>query len=133
MATPAVFENGEWYIVFANLIRFVGGEDIRENGKITLKIYGREVTFAEGSSVAITKDGEFELGAKVFRGREGQLYIPVDGACKAFGMKWAYAKRNNLMNEFEIVSLYKQKDKYIRKVKSSKYYRFIITLDPVPI
>lgn len=97
MATPAVFENGEWYIVFANLIRFVGGEDIRENGKITLKIYGREVTFTEGSSVAITKDGEFELGAKVFRGREGQLYIPVDGACKTFGMKWAYAKRNNFI------------------------------------
>ena len=97
MATPAVCENGEWYIVFANLIRFAGGEDIREKGKITLKIYGNEATFTEGSSVAETPNGNIELGAKVFRGRENQLYIPVDGACKAFRMKWAYAERNNFI------------------------------------
>ena len=48
---------------------------------------------------------------------------------KAIDFAREYAKRNNLMNEFEIVSLYKQKDKYIRKVKNSKNYRFIITLD----
>ena len=40
-----------------------------------------------------------------------------------------YAERNNLKNEFEMYSIYKYKDKYIRKVKNSKYYRFLITLD----
>ena len=97
MATPAVCKGGEWYIAFANLIRFAGGEDIREKGKITLKIYGTEATFTENSRVAATNKGDIDLGAEVFRGSEGQLYMPVDGACKAFGMKWAYAKRNNFI------------------------------------
>ncbi len=97
MATPAVCKDGEWYIAFANLIRFAGGEDIREKGKITLKIYGTEATFTENSRVAATNKGDIDLGAEVFRGSEGQLYMPVDGACKAFGMKWAYAKINNFI------------------------------------
>ncbi len=97
MSTPAVCKDGKWYIAFATMIRFAGGEDIREKGKVTLKIYGREVTFTEGSSVAVTNKGDVDLGAEVFRGNEGQLYMPVDGACKAFGMKWAYAKRNNFI------------------------------------
>ena len=97
MATPAVEKDGEWFIAFATMIRFIGGEDIREEGKVTLKLYGHEVTFAENSRIALTEKGESDLGAEVFRGNEGQLYIPVDGACKAFGMKWAYAKRNNFI------------------------------------
>ncbi|MBQ2694590.1 MAG: metallophosphoesterase family protein [Clostridia bacterium] len=97
MSTPAVCKNGEWYIAFATLIRFAGGEDIREKGKVTLKLYGTEATFTESSRVAATNKGDFDLGAEVFRGNEGQLYMPVDGACKALGMKWAYAKRNNFI------------------------------------
>ncbi len=97
MSTPAVCKDGEWYIAFATLIRFAGGEDIREKGKVTLKIYGTEATFTENSNIAVTNEGDIDLGAEVFRGSEGQLYMPVDGACKAFGMKWAYAKRNNFI------------------------------------
>lgn len=97
MSTPAVCKNGEWYIAFATLIRFAGGEDIREKGKVTLKIYGTEATFTENSRIAATNKGDVDLGAEVFRGNEGQLYMPVGGACKAFGMKWAYAKRNNFI------------------------------------
>ena len=97
MSTPAVEKDGKWFIAFATLIRFIGGEDIREEGKVTLKLYGHEVTFTENSRIASTEKGDSDLGAEVFRGREGQLYIPVDGACKAFGMKWTYAKRNNFI------------------------------------
>ena len=97
MSTPAVCKDGEWYIAFATMIRFAGGEDIREKGKVTLKLYGHEVTFTEGSRIAQTKNGDFDLGNEVFRGNEGQLYMPVDGACKAFKMKWAYAVRNNFI------------------------------------
>lgn len=97
MSTPAVNKDGEWYIAFATLIRFAGGEDIREKGKVTLKLYGHEVTFTEGSRIAQTNNGDFDLGNEVFRGSEGQLYMPVDGACKAFKMKWAYAARNNFI------------------------------------
>ncbi|MBR3818965.1 MAG: metallophosphoesterase family protein [Clostridia bacterium] len=97
MSTPAVCKDSEWYVAFATMIRFAGGEDIREKGKVTLKIYGNEATFTEGSNIAVTNKGDVDLGAEVFRGNEGQLYMPVDGACKAFGMKWAYAKRNNFI------------------------------------
>ena len=97
-STPAVCKDGEWFIAFATMIRFAGGEDIREEGKVALKLYGHEVTFAEGSRIAATEKGEFDLGAEVFRGAEGQLYMPVDGACKTFGMKWAYAPRNNFIS-----------------------------------
>ena len=97
-STPAVCKDGEWFIAFATMIRFAGGEDIREEGKVTLKLYDHEVTFAEGSRIAATEKGEFDLGAEVFRGAEGQLYMPVDGACKTFGMKWAYAPRNNFIS-----------------------------------
>lgn len=97
MSTPAVEKDGEWFIAFATLIRFIGGEDIREKGKVTLKAYGHEVTFTENSRIASTEKGDSDLGAEVFRGNEGQLYIPVDGACKTFGMKWAYARRNNFI------------------------------------
>ena len=97
-STPAVCKDGEWFIAFATMIRFAGGEDIREEGKVTLKLYGHEVTFAEGSRIAATEKGEFDLGAEVFRGAEGQLYMPVDGACKTFAMKWAYAPRNNFIS-----------------------------------
>ncbi len=98
MSTPAVCNDGVWYVAFATVIRFAGGEDIREKGKVTLRIYGREAVFEEGSSVAVTDKGDVDLGACVFRGNEGQLYMPVDGACKAFGMKWAYAARNNFIS-----------------------------------
>lgn len=97
MHTPAVCNDGIWYVAFSTLIRFAGGEDVREKGKVTLRIYGHEATFTQGSSTAQTDRGELELGGTVFKGNEEQLYIPVDGACKAFGMKWAYAARNNFI------------------------------------
>ena len=49
----------------------------------------------EGSSLAQTDKGEVKLEAEVYRGNEGQLYIPLDSACRIFDMKWAYAVRNN--------------------------------------
>ncbi len=97
METPAENKDGVWYIPFATLIRFIGGEDIREKGKVTLRAYGKEAIFTEGSDIAVTNNGEIKLEGAVYRGRAGQLYIPVDGACKAFKMKWAYAARNNFI------------------------------------
>ena len=95
--TPPVCIDGVWYLPFATLIRFIGGEVSREPGKVTLEVYGKKGIFTEGSSLVQTDKGEVDLGAKVFRGNAGQLYMPVDGSCKVFGMKWAYAARNNFI------------------------------------
>lgn len=89
--------NGTWFAAFATLISFIGGEVSREKGKVTLEVYRKKAVFTEGSSIAETDKGSIDLGEKVYRGREGQLYIPVDGACRIFGMKWAYAARNNFI------------------------------------
>ncbi len=90
-------KDGIWYLPFATLIRYIGGEVNREKGKVTLSLYGHTVTFTENSSIAQTEKGEINLGNEVYRGSEGQLYMPVDTSCKLFGMKWAYAARNNFI------------------------------------
>lgn len=95
--TPPVCKDGVWYLPFATLIRFIGGEVSREQDRVTLEVYGKKGVFTQGSSVVLTNNGEVDLGAKVFRGNAGQLYMPVDGSCKVFGMKWAYAARNNFI------------------------------------
>ncbi|MBR6940463.1 MAG: metallophosphoesterase family protein [Clostridia bacterium] len=89
--------DGIWFAAFGTLVSFIGGNVLREKGKITLEVYGRKAVFTEGSDTAVTDSGEVKLEAKVFRGNADQLYIPVDSACKIFGMKWAYAKRNNFI------------------------------------
>ncbi len=94
---PPVCIDGTWYAAFAALISFIGGEVKREKGRVTLEVYGKKAVFTENSDTADTDKGEVKLEAKVFRGAEGQLYAPIDSACKIFGMKWAYAKRNNFI------------------------------------
>ncbi len=98
MPTPAVEKDGVWYMPFAILVAHIGGEVKREKGKVTVEVYGKKAVFTEGSDTAQTNNGELKLDGKVFRGEAEQLYIPVDGACKAFGMKWNYAKRNNFIS-----------------------------------
>ena len=92
---PPEFKNDKWFVPFATLVGFIGGEVNREKGKVTVSVYGKSAVFTEGSDIAETDKGEVKLEAEVYRGNEGQLYIPLDSACKIFDMKWAYAKRNN--------------------------------------
>ncbi len=96
-STPPVCKDGVWYIPVAILLGFIGAEVRREEGKVFGSVYRREATFVEGSDVAVTDKGEVKLQAPVFRGNEGQLYMPVDSVCKIYGMKWAYAERNNFI------------------------------------
>ena len=96
-STPPVKKDGEWYIPVAVLLGFMGGEVKREKSKVIASVYGRSGEFTEGSAIAVTNNGDINLGAEVFRGNEGQLYMPVEGVCKVYGMKWAYAARNNFI------------------------------------
>ena len=96
-STPPVCNDGLWFIPVAILFSFIGGEVKREKGKVFASVYGREGLFTEGSAVVVTNKGDVELSAPVFRGNEGQLYIPVDSLTEIYGMKWAYAERNNFI------------------------------------
>ena len=95
--TQPMLIDDTWYACFGTLISFIGGDVIRETGKITLSVYGKKAVFTENSNIAITDKGEIKLGNKVIRGNGNQLYMPLASTCKIFGMKWAYAKRNNFI------------------------------------
>ena len=91
-------KDGIWFAPLAVMFAAIGAEVIKEKGKVTLGIYGHKVTFTENSDVAVGEKGEIKLPAPVYRGGDtAQLYIPVEAVVPAFGMKWAYAKRNNFI------------------------------------
>ncbi len=92
-----VNKDGIWFISAGTLVSFIGGDVLREKGRMTLSVYGKSAVFTEGGITASTGAGDYTLSAPVFRGGAEQLYVPVDDVCKIFGMKWAYAKRNNFI------------------------------------
>ena len=91
-------KDGVWYSPLAVVFTAIGADVKKEKGKVTLGIYGKSATFTEGSSIAITNDGEVELSHSVYRGENSQLYIPLDAVISCFNMKWAYSKRNNYIS-----------------------------------
>ena len=95
--TPPVEKDGVWYAPMQTMVAFIGGGVVKEKGKVTCEVYGRKAEFFEDSDIAKLNGEDFKLNAKVFRGLESQLYIPIEGFTKMFGMKWAYAKRNNFI------------------------------------
>ncbi len=96
-STPCHNFDGIWYAPLATLVNFIGGEVIKEKGKMTLSVYNHTVTFFEDSDLATADGEEFKLPAKVKRADREQLYVPCDG-CHAFEMRWAYADRNNFIS-----------------------------------
>lgn len=95
--TPCENVDGIWYAPLGVLVGYIGGSVVKEKGKITLEVYGRKAVFTEGSDTAETDKGDLKLEGKVLRLHEGQLYMPAE-SCKAFDMRWAYAKRNNFIS-----------------------------------
>ena len=94
---PCIYENNIWYVPFGTLVSFIGGDTVREKGKMTTTVYGKTAVFTDESDIAVTNNGEVKLDGNVKRFCQNQLYVPLDSACKIFGMKWAYAKHNNFI------------------------------------
>lgn len=95
-------QNGVWYAPLGVLVGYIGGSVEKFPGGMTLEVYGKSATFREGRTTAQTSDGDLFLPGPVKRGAQGQLFVPCDG-CHAFGMRWAYAARNNFIS-FEHMS-----------------------------
>jgi hypothetical protein len=87
-----------WFSPLAVMFTAIGADVKKEEGKVTLGIYGKTATFTEGSDIAVTDSGEITLPASVYRGVNTQLYIPLDAIIPCFNMKWAYSKRNNYLS-----------------------------------
>lgn len=92
-------KDGIWFAPLAVMFSAIGAEVKKEKGKVTLGVYGNSFTFTEGSDIAVSGEKEVKLVAPVYRGGvSNQLYIPVESVVECYGMKWAYAKKNNFIS-----------------------------------
>ena len=97
-STPPVFRDGTWFIPFGTLAAFVGGTVERTKDKIRIEFYGHFAEYACGSAKAVTDRGGIDMGHAVFRGAREQLFIPIDGACEPFEMRWTWAADTNYID-----------------------------------
>lgn len=96
--TPPVQKDGVWFIPAGQFMNNIGATVVRSEGKIRVEVYSRFMEFTENSDIALTKDGEMKLCAKVFRGEKEQLYVPVDDLCKPLRMHATYFAHNNFIS-----------------------------------
>ncbi len=96
--TPPENKNGVWYAPLATLTAFTGGYVLKEESKVTCEFMRHKAVFYENSNIANADGEDFEMNAAVYRGKENQLYIPIEGFCNIFKFKWAYVPRNNFIS-----------------------------------
>ena len=90
--------DGLWYVPVAVMFRYTGFDVEMSKGAVTVSAFRRKATFTENSRTVITESGSFEMPSEVKRLQRGQLYVPADGICKAFGMRYSFFERNNLLS-----------------------------------
>ena len=100
---PCEQVDGIWYVPAAVLFRYIGFDVDLGKGTVSIEAYKHKAVFTENSSTVKTESGSFEMAAAVKRMNREQLYVPADGICKAFGMRYEYFDKNNILS-FEIES-----------------------------
>ncbi len=101
--TPGESIDGVWHVPAAILFRYMGFKVELSAGKVYIEAYRHTAEFTENSDVLITDRGEYKMAHKTVRSYRDQLYVPVDGICKAFDMRCNYYTRNNILS-FELES-----------------------------
>ena len=90
--------DGEWYAPVAVLFRYAGFDVTMDKGAVTISAYKHTATFKENSKTVFTENGCFEMTTEVKRLQRNQLYVSASGICKAFGMRYTYFERNNILS-----------------------------------
>lgn len=101
--TPSEKVDGVWLVPAAILFRCIGFDVELTEGKFHINAYKHDVTFTEGSDIAMVDGKELKMPHKVLRMHRDQLYVPADGICAAFNMRCNYYDRNNILS-FELES-----------------------------
>ncbi len=101
--TPGENIDGVWHVPVAILFRYIGFKVELSKGKVYIEAYRHTAEFTQDSDILITDRGEYKMAHKVVRSYRDQLYVPVDGICKAFDMRCNYYTRNNILS-FELES-----------------------------
>lgn len=89
---------GVWYVPVAVLFRYIGFDVEMAAGRVTIEAYRHKATFTQDNKTVQTESGSFDMETEVLRLDRGQLYVPADGLCKAFGMRYGYFSRNNILS-----------------------------------
>lgn len=87
-----------WYVPAAALLRYIGFDVEMGKGTVKSTAYGHTATFTENSKTVITDGGSFEMVGEVKRLNREQLYVPAEGFCRAFKMRYSYYDRNNILS-----------------------------------
>lgn len=103
--TPSEKVDGVWLVPAAILFRCIGFDVELIEGKVHINAYKHDVTFTEGSDIAMVDGKELKMPHAVMRMHRDQLYVPADGICDAFNMRCNYYDRNNILS-FELESQY---------------------------
>lgn len=96
--TSAENIDGVWHVPAAILFRYAGFDVYPDEGTVYIEAYRHKAKFTEGSDIIETDRGEMKMDHIVVRSQRDQLYIPVDGLCKAFDMRCNYYSRNNILS-----------------------------------
>lgn len=96
--TPPQLVDGVWYVPVGQIVSFIGGDVLREPGKITVSVYGRRAAFTENSDTVLTDRGEVKMSGPCLRLEEGQLYAPVDDFCRPLRMHAFFYAHNNFLD-----------------------------------
>ncbi|MBQ7549389.1 MAG: metallophosphoesterase family protein [Clostridia bacterium] len=105
--TPCRKSGDVWLAPAAILFRYLGAQAELSANKVKISAYGHVAEYTQDSDIAVTDKGSFRMDARVERLDRDQLYVPVDGICRTFGMRCNYYTRNNILS-FEIESQAKQ-------------------------
>ena len=89
--------DGIWYVPVAVMFRYTGFDVEMSKGAVTVSAFRHKATFTENSRTVVTENGSFDMPSEVKRLQRGQLYVPADGICKAFKMRYSFFDRNNLL------------------------------------
>lgn len=98
ISQPCEKIDGVWFVSAGVLFRYIGFDVELKKSSITIEAYGHKATFMENSSTVTTENGSFQMPAEVKRLNRGQLYVPAEGICKAFGMRCEIFDRNNILS-----------------------------------
>ena len=96
--TPPRLIDGVWYVPVGQIVSFIGGDVLREKGRITVSVYGKRAAFAENSDIVRTDAGDRKMTAPCLRLDEAQLYAPAEDFCRPLRMHWCYFARNNFID-----------------------------------
>lgn len=90
--------NGTWYVPVLALLRYIGFDPEVGKGTVKCNAYGHTATFTESSRTVLIDDGSFEMEFETKRLHRDQLYVPAQGICRAFSMRFSYFERNNILS-----------------------------------